>query len=693
MVFYEELKQEPIFMGFKITADSKGDRNNDKKQPVGVDNKPGVPYESLDSRLGTYEQAQALNMPYIGLSLMRPIIVDGYQIVCIDGDWKRAKPAEPKPEQTKLLDYLSRMGAAYEKSYSGYGYHFFIKVLADKPIPKTVDLGDDCKIEVFSGNQHQRANILLTDEEAFGNLIEVDLMAVFEELGIQTVSASMDLRPVESDKAFDQEITKAMFSESDYDILASAMAALPVPKDYHEWYTVVGLALKSVKGAAGGIYDAQLFDLWDDYSQRDPKYNSRATLEKWNLPEKNIRSTLGTIYYLATENGWIRPRPLVTPQLTDYIRDKKGHIELSQQNVLLFMKRFQLRYDEFRASYMGVFNNQIENLVDEHITQIQHEAEVEGFKRLPTAFVRENALYTARNNSFDSAIEWGNSLVWDGTPRCDRLLVHYFGAADTDYIRAASMYIASAMGGRLMEPGCKADAAVVLIGKQGAGKSTAISALAPMDETFVEINLSSRDSDLSRQLRGKLIGEIAELRGLQSRESEDIKAFMSRTFENWVPKFKEFETTFKRRITFWGTSNEKEFLSDHTGNRRWLPIEVNNPDADKVKADRDQIWAEAIHIYRTKGICWQEVQELVKKIHEEHIFLDPLRTEIEDWLHKKDPLIPITVKNFHASRQNWMMEITYKEARAIGRAFTSLGYTGKNQRIDGAVHKVYTKDE
>jgi predicted P-loop ATPase len=154
----------------------------------------------------------------------------------------------------------------------------------------------------------------------------------------------------------------------------------------------------------------------------------------------------------------------------------------------------------------------------------------------------------------------------------------------------------------------------VLIGKQGAGKSTSISALAPLDETFFELNLSDRNNDQSRQIRGKLIAELAELRGLQGRESEDIKAFLSRTDEKWVPKYKEFETTFKRRLTFWGTSNESEFLSDHTGNRRWLPVDIKNPDTEAVKRDRDQIWAEAIQIYKEKGICWKEVRNIIRGI-------------------------------------------------------------------------------
>jgi hypothetical protein len=68
----------------------------------------------------------------------------------------------------------------------------------------------------------------------------------------------------------------------------------------------------------------------------------------------------------------------------------------------------------------------------------------------------------------------------------------------------------------------------VLIGLQGAGKTSAVEALSPIAEAFVEINLEKKDDDIARRLRGKLVGEIAELRGLQSRDAEAIKAWVSR---------------------------------------------------------------------------------------------------------------------------------------------------------------------
>jgi predicted P-loop ATPase len=168
--------------------------------------------------------------------------------------------------------------------------------------------------------------------------------------------------------------------------------------------------------------------------------------------------------------------------------------------------------------------------------------------------------------------------------------------ADTPYTRAVSAYTWTALAGRCLEPGVKADMAPVLIGLQAAGKTTAVEALAPFNDAdesaFVEINLTKKDEDIARSLRGKLVGEIAELRGLQSRDAESIKAWVSRRFEEWTPKYEEFGTRFARRLLLIGTGNKDGFLDDETGERRWLPMRVGAVDVAGIRRERDQLWAE-----------------------------------------------------------------------------------------------------
>ena len=79
--------------------------------------------------------------------------------------------------------------------------------------------------------------------------------------------------------------------------------------------------------------------------------------------------------------------------------------------------------------------------------------------------------------------EWAQSLgPWDGTPRVDKFLHTYFGAEDNDYSTAVSRYLWTALAGRALKPGIKADMVPILYGQQGTIKSSAIAALVPWEE-------------------------------------------------------------------------------------------------------------------------------------------------------------------------------------------------------------------
>ena len=321
------------------------------------------------------------------------------------------------------------------------------------------------------------------------------------------------------------------------------------------------------------------------------------------------------------------------------IRDKKG-ILCTSDNMLKAvgrpdMVKMKVAYDEFKDAVLVSHQDEPmwRPIKDTDYIRVAVELERRGFASVTSEIMRAALLRVAEINKFDSAIQWVNGLAWDGVPRVDSFLTVYFGAADSEYARAVARYMWSAMAGRALSPGVKADMVPVFIGKQGTGKTSALQALVPDQTAYLELDLGTRDENLARSLRGKLIAELAELKGLRGRDAESIKAWLTRQHEEWIPKYREFATTFARRFLPIGTGNETEILDDSTGERRWLPVHVSvDQDLVAIRRDREQLWAEGAVIFEMEGVAWQDAQRLAVAEHNAFKITDDWDEVIELWL-------------------------------------------------------------
>lgn len=316
--------------------------------------------------------------------------------------------------------------------------------------------------------------------------------------------------------------------------------------------------------------------------------------------------------------------------LPAFERDKWGRIEATISNAAKAVVRpdfvdIDIRFDQFRDEIMfaQAGSGQWQAFTDADYARLRITMEKRGFKPVGRELIRDVVLLAADEQPFDSATTWLNGLEWDGVPRIESFYHTHFGTADTPYTRAVSMYMWTALAGRVLEPGVKADMVPILVGPQGCGKSSGVEALSPDPAFFTEISFAEKDDDLARKMRGRLVAEIGELRGLNTKELESIKAFVTRTHENWIPKYREFATQFPRRLVFVGTTNEDEFLADKTGNRRWLPVEVSKVDVKAIKTDLLLLWAESRETFkRLGGIQFRDAERLGASVHEQYTIKD-----------------------------------------------------------------------
>lgn len=335
--------------------------------------------------------------------------------------------------------------------------------------------------------------------------------------------------------------------------------------------------------------------------------------------------------------------------------------------------------------------------VDYSILQLRLAREL-AFDKVERADIKAMVRVVAERQAFDTAIAWLEGLRWDGVPRVERFFIDYFGAADTPYVRAVGRYAWTALAGRALVPGEKADIVPVLVGDQGTIKSSALAAMVN-DDYFVEVSFTERPDDLARKMRGKLVVEISELDGLRTRELEGIKAWVTKCWETWVPKYMEFSTRYGRRAIPFGTTNDPEFLADHTGNRRWAPIVISRADKAAISRDRDQLWAEAACMYTVLGVDYHLAEQLAVEVHEAHTITEPWAEFVEDWLNTEDNVAGTTprtcefLRTDEIAREGLQLDsarFTKAAEMRIGKAMRELGYDRVQRKVGGRNVRVWT---
>lgn len=246
------------------------------------------------------------------------------------------------------------------------------------------------------------------------------------------------------------------------------------------------------------------------------------------------------------------------------------------------------------------------------------------------------------SNKFHPIKQYIEAAAWDGAGRAERLFIDYLGADDTHYVRQVTRKMLLAAVTRLYRPGAKFDQVAVLVGPQGAGKS---SLLAKLGREWFSDSLRTFDNkEAGEHLQNGWIFEIGELSAMNKSDFEDVKAFLSKTEDRYRVAYDRQVSEFPRKCIFFGTTNNRNFLKDPTGNRRFWPMEVNPASAaldqwEHLSAEVvNQIWAEVLSWYRSGEslLLDKEAAETAKKQQAAHMESDEREGIVQEWLNDDD---------------------------------------------------------
>ena len=449
------------------------------------------------------------------------------------------------------------------------------------------------------------------------------------------------------------ELVQIPDPQGDVDRARSYLAALDTSRadDYDDWLDV-GMALHS-------LGDDGLLDDWEQWSAQSSKHKPSDCQRKWSSFKKS-GITLGTLGDMAKKDGWRsskpaqrevggraadpeparapvggKPEKLEAAELLEYLRRNAGDIRLN------------------------IFTQQIEidNAVIEGVDRFYLKLAEQGYK-VSKELAIDCLVQVANEKPYDPVRLYLEHVAEHVDPTyIDRLATTYLRPCDaalpepTIYDEMLKRTLIGAVM-RAFTPGCKHDTACVLMGDQGAYKSSFWGCLGGPFFSDALGDISSKDDVMV--LHRSWMMEWAELDHITGRRhAGQVKAFLSQAVDLMrVPYGKSVES-FPRRGIIVGTTNKTTgFLVDETGNRRFWVIPTTKTQQDQIDTaslmlERDAIWSAVVHAYKAGETNRLPVDMEIKVTEENdnYVIDSPWRSAIEEYLQRRRSTDVLTIED------------------------------------------------
>ena len=232
-----------------------------------------------------------------------------------------------------------------------------------------------------------------------------------------------------------------------------------------------------------------------------------------------------------------------------------------------------------------------------------------------------------------------------------------------------------------IDPNVVNNVILVLIGEQGSYKTTWFNYLLPPElkdyfYTKTNANMMGRDDLLTLAQYALVCCE--ELDTMKPAELNQLKAAVTMPSIDERAAYAHFHEHRQHIASFCGTGNNVQFLSDETGNRRWLPFEIERITSPReVPFDYQGIYSQAYALYQEGFQYWFSREEIQRLSQHNATFETPHTAHelISRYLRKPKPGEPSDFLSATDILQlvgsNPVLKLTTNK---IGRAMTDLGF-------------------
>lgn len=541
----------------------------------------------------TYDEIKAKSNN-VGIVLHDSLLL----VVDLDHIIENGKIVHPKKAQ--IIAFLKQANSFIELSQSKTGLHIYLALTE----PLTLISNKKEPIEAYTNGRYiATTGISFGKTRAIRTVPTAEAIQLLELVGLSQVPPEENqpsrkpptryLEPIDDD-----ELTERMFSASNgADIKALYDGDT---SRYGKDLSKADMALLSHLAFWTNKNPEQMERLW----LASTLGNREKTTSREDYRTRSIKAAIA-----LCKEGFVPWEQTEEAQELDLISVGKGKAKkypLNTENICRILRNHKefkntFRFDSYRAvaeRQVVINNNRLwRNIVDVDAIDVQTRISIlfPQFTMVSKNMAWDALMRVVDEHTYDSGLNYLQSLTWDKKPRLDTWLTSTYHAPSDALHAAIGANWVKGMVKRVIEPGCKFDYVLVLEGAQGIRKSSSLAILAGA-LGHVETTMSTDTKDFFLQFVGNAIVEFSEGETLSRTETKRLKAIITVQNDKFRPPYGKATINNPRRCVFAMTTNQEEYLKDETGNRRWLPVAVKGiADTDWLQENREQLFAEAYH--------------------------------------------------------------------------------------------------
>lgn len=296
---------------------------------------------------------------------------------------------------------------------------------------------------------------------------------------------------------------------------------------------------------------------------------------------------------------------------TGKYKDGKTEIVLNYEFRFNVVKvGYEFRYLD---KYTGKPKSKFQDLEDRHFNEIQHYL-IENDLEIPEGKLFSFIKSPKCSPEFDPFKVYFNNLSFDGYDYIKDLAETVKTDDDELFYKTLKRYLIGSVDCLLNKTAVNDVCLVFQSEQQGTGKTRWFNTLLPKKflQSYMkigDINTSSKDDQEFLAMYWFI--NLDELEVLKGSKLDSMKSYITKSKVSHRKAYGKFNTHFIRRASFVGSVNNNKFLTDTTGNRRFLVFNVKEIDYEH-KVDINGVWAQAHNLLLSGFRYWYNIEEINK---------------------------------------------------------------------------------